>query len=101
MVAQERINVRETVGTKNNCKLNFFSLYFVRTNEEIHLSFKNSENSGQKSFKMSKNGSFFVFAADDGNKIVSVWAKHLSELETSSSVLSEDGMVNRFWSYLL
>ena len=43
MVAQERINVRETVGRKNNCKLNFFSMYFVQTNEEIHLSFKNSE----------------------------------------------------------
>ena len=36
-------NVCETVGRKNNCKLNFFSMYFVRTNEEIHLSFKNSE----------------------------------------------------------
>ena len=24
-------------------KLNFFSMYFVRNNEEIHLSFKNSE----------------------------------------------------------
>ena len=43
MVAQERINVRETVGRKNNCKLNFFSMYFIRNNEEIHLSFKNSE----------------------------------------------------------
>ena len=43
MVAQERINVRETEGIKNNCKLDFFSMYFVRTNEEIHLSFKNSE----------------------------------------------------------
>ena len=43
MVAQERINVHETLGRKNNCKLNFFSMYFVRTNEEIHLSFKNSE----------------------------------------------------------
>ena len=43
MVALERINVRETVGRKNNCKLNFFSMYFVRNNEEIHLSFKNSE----------------------------------------------------------
>ena len=42
MVALERINVRETVGRKNNCKLNF-SMYFVRNNEEIHLSFKNSE----------------------------------------------------------
>ena len=39
MVALERINVCETVGRKNNCKLNFF----VRNNEEIHLSFKNSE----------------------------------------------------------
>ena len=35
--------IHETVGRKNNCKLNFFSIYFVRTNEEIHLSFKNSE----------------------------------------------------------
>ena len=43
MVAQERINVRETVGRKNNCKVNFFSMYFVRTNEKIHSSFKNSE----------------------------------------------------------
>ena len=37
------VNVRETVGRKNNCQLNFFSMYFVQTNEEIHLSFKNSE----------------------------------------------------------
>ena len=43
MVAQERINVRETVGRKNNCKLNFFLMYFVQNNQEIHLSFKNSE----------------------------------------------------------
>ena len=43
MVALERINVRETVVRKSNCKLNFFSMYFVRKNEEIHLSFKNSE----------------------------------------------------------
>ena len=43
MVALERINARETVGRKSNCKLNFFSMYFVRNNEEIHLSFKNSE----------------------------------------------------------
>ena len=42
MVAQERIDVRETVGRKNNCKLNFFSMYFVQNNEEIYLSFKNS-----------------------------------------------------------
>ena len=39
-VAQERINVRETVGRKNNCKVNFFSMYFVRTNEEIYLRFR-------------------------------------------------------------
>ena len=43
MVAQERINVRETVRRKNNCKSNFFSMYFVRTNKEIHFSFKNRE----------------------------------------------------------
>ena len=43
MVALERLNVHEIVGRKNNCKLNFFSIYFVRNNEEIHLSFKNSE----------------------------------------------------------
>ena len=42
MVALERINFRETVGRKNT-KLNFFSMYFVRNNEEIPLSFKNSE----------------------------------------------------------
>ena len=43
MVAQARMNVHETMGRKNNCKLNLFSMYFVRNNEEIHLSFKNSE----------------------------------------------------------
>ena len=43
MVALERINVRETVGRKNNCKLSFFSMYFVQNNKEIHLSFKNCE----------------------------------------------------------
>ena len=43
MLALGRINVCETVGRKNNCKLNFFSMYFFRNNEEIHLSFKNSE----------------------------------------------------------
>ena len=43
MVAQERMNVGEAVGRKNNCKFNFFSMYFVQNNEEIHLSFKNSE----------------------------------------------------------
>ena len=29
VAAQERINVRKTAGRKNNCKLNFFSMYFV------------------------------------------------------------------------
>ena len=48
MVAQERINVRETVRRKNNCKVNFFLMYFVRTKEEIHLPFKKVENSGHK-----------------------------------------------------
>ena len=44
MVAQARVNDYETTGRKNNCKLNFFLMYFIRNNEEIHLSFKNSEN---------------------------------------------------------
>ena len=35
MVAQDSINVCETVGRKNNCKVNFFSMYFIRTKEEI------------------------------------------------------------------
>ena len=48
MVTQERINVCETMGRKNNCKLNFFSMYFIRNNEEIHLSFKNVKNSRPK-----------------------------------------------------
>ena len=43
MVAMEKINVHETVGRKKNCKLNFFSMHFVRNNKEIQLSFKNSE----------------------------------------------------------
>ena len=43
MVALEIINARKTVGRKLNCKLNFFPMYFVRNNEEVHLSFKNSE----------------------------------------------------------
>ena len=51
MVARDRITVRETVGRKNNCKVNFFSKYFVRTNEEIYLSFKNSEKIADTSFK--------------------------------------------------
>ena len=50
--AQARVNVYETMERKNNCKLNFFSLYFVQNNEEIHFSFKNSEKYWtQTSFK--------------------------------------------------
>ena len=59
MVAQERINVHETVGRKNNCKLNFFSTYFVRTNEEIHLSFKNSEKYNKQTQQTSRTFTFF------------------------------------------
>ena len=51
MVARDRITVRETVGIKKNCKVNFFSKYFVRTKEEIYLSFKNSEKIADTSFK--------------------------------------------------
>ena len=43
MVAQARVNAHEMMGRKNNCKLNFFSMYVFRNNEEIHLPFKNSE----------------------------------------------------------
>ena len=43
MVAQVRVNVHETMGRKNNCKFNFFSMYFIRNDEEIHFSFKNKE----------------------------------------------------------
>ena len=48
MVAQERINVRETVARKNNCKLNFFSMYCIRNNEEYICLLKIVKNSGHK-----------------------------------------------------
>ena len=51
MVALERINVRETVARKNNFKLNFFSMNFVRNNEEIHLSFENGEKERRQALK--------------------------------------------------
>ena len=35
MVVQARMNVHETMGRKNNCELNFFSMYFARNNKEI------------------------------------------------------------------
>ena len=37
MVAQERINVRETLERKSNFKVSFFSMYFVWTNEKIFV----------------------------------------------------------------
>ena len=43
MVAQERINICETVGRKNNCKLNFFSMYFVQSQVKVSLDGKFSE----------------------------------------------------------
>ena len=41
MVALDRINVKQ--WKEKTTKSNLFSMYFVRNNEEIHLSFKNSE----------------------------------------------------------
>ena len=46
-----------------------------------------------------KNGLFFVFSADNSKKSVKVWAKYLSASKKSYWVLSENGMVNRLWSY--
>ena len=62
MVAQERINVCETVVRKNNCKLNFFSMYVVRNNKEVYLSFnKNSRHKLWLKFEIHRevNGQFF------------------------------------------
>ena len=47
-----------------------------------------------------KNGSFFVFSADDSKKLVTVLAKDLGAPERSR-VLSENSMVNRLWNYRL
>ena len=33
VVGQERVNVHETMGSKINCKLIFFLVYFVQNNE--------------------------------------------------------------------
>ena len=49
--------------------------------------------------KMPKNGSFFLFSANESKKLVTVWAKYLSAPERSYWFLSENGMVNRLWSY--
>ena len=43
MAAQARMNAHVTMGRKNKCKLNFFSMCFVQNNEDIHFSSKNSE----------------------------------------------------------
>ena len=48
MVAQARVNVRETMRRKNNCKLDFFSMYFVRNNEETHFLLRIVKNTGHK-----------------------------------------------------
>ena len=46
-------------------KLNFFSMYFVRTNEEIHLSFKNSQK--QRTQALSKISQFEFLVATEKN----------------------------------
>ena len=51
VVAQARLKVHEMIGRKNNCKLNFFSMYFVRNKEEIHFCFKNSEKQQTQALK--------------------------------------------------
>ena len=43
MVAQARMNVHQTMGRRNNCELNFFSMYLVQNNEQIHFYSENSE----------------------------------------------------------
>ena len=47
MVVQARMTVHETMGRKNNCELNFFSMYFARNNKEIFKK-KKVKNSGHK-----------------------------------------------------
>ena len=70
MVALERINVRETAGRKSNYKLSFFSMYFVRKNEEILLSFKNSEKyrtQALNNLSPSVFNTWFSFSPDQHN----------------------------------
>ena len=40
-----------------------------------------------------------MFPSDDNIKLTTAWAKYLSAPERSYWVLSENGMVNKFWSY--
>ena len=41
----------------------------------------------------------FIFSADDSKKIVTVCANYLRATERSYWVFSEQGMINRVWSY--
>ena len=48
---------------------------------------------------MSKMAHVFVYSADESKMLVTVWAKYLSISKRSYLVFSENGMVNRLWSY--
>ena len=85
MVALERINACETVERKNNCKLNFFSMYFDRNNEEIHLSFKNSEKQQTQALTVPDSH-------DKDKDIVEVFVDFLS------NHFDNPGVVNTKWS---
>ena len=52
MVAHKRIPVRETMGRENNCKLNFFSKYFIRNNQKEQCSFENGEKQRTQALKI-------------------------------------------------
>ena len=49
--------------------------------------------------KMSKNGSLFAFFAYDSKNYSLVWVKYLTPPKILYWVLSENGIVNGFWSY--
>ena len=46
--------------------------------------------------KMSK-----MFSVDDSKQLVTVWPNYSTALERTYWVISENGMVNRLWSYFL
>ena len=46
-----------------------------------------------------RGGSFFLFSADDSNKLVTVSEKYSSTHERSKWIILEYGMTNKFWSY--
>ena len=50
---------------------------------------------------MVKNGSLFVFYADDSKKLGTVYAKYWIAHEISYYALSENGIFKRFWIYRL